>query len=133
MHAKFKAPTLALLTYQTLIEQTTAQGQGWTNLFDFYGDAQPLTFVESSFTGISNHLTTFAMFMNTNTKCGPYVHGFQLNGAGVTVPTETITGDVLQTLTLTYPQQITEIEVSIFTYRGYYCLDNVYTQTCPSQ
>lgn len=69
------------------------------------------------------------MFMNSNSKCGSYVHGFQLNGAGVTVPTDAIAGDATQTLTLTFPQKITEIDFYHCTYKGSY-LKPTFTTLC---
>ena len=63
MLTKFQAPTLAFIALQSLQDQATAQA--WTNLFDWQGtSASPYN--DSYFTGASNHLTTFTMFMNSN-------------------------------------------------------------------
>lgn len=73
MLTKFQAPTLAYIALQSLQDQATAQT--WTNLFDWHG-TNAYSYNDSYFTGASNHLTTFTTFMNSNSKCGSYVHGF---------------------------------------------------------
>ena len=125
MLSKLQAPTLSFLALQSL--QETAKAQTWTNLFDWHGQNTG-TYNDSYFTGSSEHLTTFTMFMNTNSQCGSYVHGFQLNGAGVSVPTDSISGDVRQTLTLSFPQAITEIDVNHYSYKGFY-FKSIFTTT----
>ncbi len=92
MLTKLQTPTFALIALQTL--QDVVQGQSWTKLFEWRGpDSVP--YDQSFFTGAGNSLTTLTMLMNSNTKCGSYVHGFQLNGEGVTVPTDPVTDDVI--------------------------------------
>jgi hypothetical protein len=63
MLIKFQTPILNFIAFQSLQQSTKAQT--WTNLFDWHGqDVDP--YDDSFITGADSHITTFNMFMNTN-------------------------------------------------------------------